>query len=103
MELPRRHEHDERPGARAGRHGPGQKPEDRVEECGDLLFSSNAPMFRTNLLLSRHITSRTYSFYYPKTRPGTDRSLIVASSFSVKCSPAVGAATAPSLRAYTVW
>ena len=39
-------------------------------ECGDLLFSSTAPAFRTDLLLSRDITSRTYSFYYPKTRPG---------------------------------
>jgi len=48
--------------------------------CGDLLFSSTAPAFRTELLLSRDVTSRTYSFYYPKTRPGTDRSMIVAST-----------------------
>lgn len=48
--------------------------------CGDLLFSSTAPEFRTDLLLSRDITSRTYSFYYPKTRPGYDRCLIVAST-----------------------
>ncbi len=48
--------------------------------CGDLLFSSTAPVFRTELLLSRNVTSRTYSFYYPKTRPGTDRYLIVAST-----------------------
>ncbi|MCX7426367.1 MAG: NAD(P)/FAD-dependent oxidoreductase [Planctomycetia bacterium] len=39
------------------------------ESCGDLLFSSTAPTFRTDMLLSRDITSRTYSFYYPKTRP----------------------------------
>ena len=50
------------------------------EECGDLLFSSTAPAFRTDLLLSREITSRTYSFYYPKTRPGRDRCLIVSST-----------------------
>mgnify|MGYP000044183638 FL=1 len=48
--------------------------------CGDLLFSSTAPVFRTELLLSRNVTSRTYSFYYPKTRPGSDRFLIVAST-----------------------
>lgn len=48
--------------------------------CGDLLFSSTAPVFRTELLLSRDVTSRTYSFYYPKTRPGSDRFLIVAST-----------------------
>lgn len=50
------------------------------EQCGDLLFTSVAPEFRTDWLLSRHITSRTYSFYYPKTRPGTDRYYVVASS-----------------------
>jgi phytoene dehydrogenase-like protein len=50
------------------------------ESCGDLLFSSKAPLFRTEALLSRDITSRTYSFYYPRTRPGSDRSLIVSST-----------------------
>jgi phytoene dehydrogenase-like protein len=50
------------------------------ESCGDLLFSSTAPLFRTDLLLSRDITSRTYSFYYPRTRPGSDRCLIVSST-----------------------
>ena len=48
--------------------------------CGDLLFSSTAKTFRTELLLSRDVTSRTYSFYYPKTRPGSNRCLVVAST-----------------------
>ncbi len=57
------------------------KPGEELDEsCGDLLFSSTAPLFRTELLLSREITSRTYSFYYPRTRPGSDRSLIVSST-----------------------
>jgi len=58
------------------------RPGETVDEaaCGDLLFSSTAPAFRTELLLSRDVTSRTYSFYYPKTRPGSDRYLIVAST-----------------------
>jgi len=57
------------------------KPGETIDEsCGDLLFSSTAPLFRTELLLSRNITSRTYSFYYPRTRPGSDRSLIVSST-----------------------
>lgn len=57
------------------------KPGVPLEESnGDLLFSSTAPLFRTNALLSRDITSRTYSFYYPRTRPGSDRSLIVSST-----------------------
>jgi phytoene dehydrogenase-like protein len=51
------------------------------ESTGDLLFSSTAPLFRTELLLSRNITSRTYSFYYPRTRPqGRPRCLIVSST-----------------------
>ncbi|HEY3393064.1 MAG TPA: NAD(P)/FAD-dependent oxidoreductase [Lacipirellulaceae bacterium] len=58
------------------------KPEERIDEStGDLLFSSTAPVFRTELLLSRDITSRTYSFYYPRTRPeGRPRCLIVSST-----------------------
>ena len=50
------------------------------ETCGDLLFASTAAQFRTDLLLSRNITSRTYSFYYPRTRPGSDRCYVVAST-----------------------
>ncbi len=58
------------------------KPEERIEEStGDLLFSSTAPLFRTDLLLSRDVTSRTYSFYYPRTRPqGRPRCLVVSST-----------------------
>jgi phytoene dehydrogenase-like protein len=58
------------------------KPDERIDETtGDLLFSSTAPLFRTELLLSRDITSRTYSFYYPRTRPeGRPRCLIVSST-----------------------
>ncbi|MCA9268014.1 MAG: NAD(P)/FAD-dependent oxidoreductase, partial [Planctomycetales bacterium] len=58
------------------------KPDDRVDEgTGDLLFSSTAPLFRTESLLSRDVTSRTYSFYYPRTRPqGRPRCLIVSST-----------------------
>lgn len=50
-------------------------------ETGDLLFSSTAERFQTDLLLSRDITSRTFSFYYPDTRPeGKQRTLIVSST-----------------------
>jgi len=58
------------------------RPDDIIEEStGDLLFSSTAPYFRTEALLSRNITSRTFSFYYPRTRPmGRPRCLIVSST-----------------------
>jgi phytoene dehydrogenase-like protein len=60
----------------------GLKPEERIEEStGDLLFSSTAREFSTELLLSKDITSRTFSFYYPRTRPeGRPRCLIVSST-----------------------
>ena len=52
------------------------------DNCGDLLFTSTAPEFNTKMLLSRNITSRTYSFYYPRTRPevAEPRYYVVASS-----------------------
>ncbi len=57
------------------------RPGETIDEsCGDLLFSSTAPRFRTEALLSRDVTSRTYSFYYPRTRPGSDRWLVVSST-----------------------
>ena len=58
------------------------KPGDQIDEStGDLLFSSTAPRFQTDLLLNRDITSRTFSFYYPRTRPqGRQRYLIVSST-----------------------
>jgi phytoene dehydrogenase-like protein len=58
------------------------KPEVEIpEETGDLLFCSTASLFRTELLLDRNITSRTFSFYYPRTRPhGKQRHAIVSST-----------------------
>ena len=58
------------------------KPDERIDESmGDLFFTSTAPVFRTDLLLSKNVTSRTYSFYYPRTRPqGRPRCLIVSST-----------------------
>ncbi|WP_442507182.1 phytoene desaturase family protein [Novipirellula sp. SH528] len=52
------------------------------ESGGDLFFTSTAKEFRTDLLLSRDITSRTFSFYYPRTRPEKkkDRFAIVSST-----------------------
>ncbi len=57
-------------------------PEETVDRStGDLLFSSTAERFQTDLLLSRDITSRTFSFYYPDMRPDSKpRHLIVSST-----------------------
>lgn len=60
----------------------GLKPDERIDEStGDLLFTSTSKEFCTERLLSRNVTSRTYSFYYPHTRPqGRPRCLIVSST-----------------------
>lgn len=51
------------------------------ESMGDLFFTSTAKEFKTDLLLSRDVTSRTYSIYYPRTRPaGRPRTLMVSST-----------------------
>jgi phytoene dehydrogenase-like protein len=50
-----------------------------IENTGDLLFTSTAPLFDSEELLDMHTRSKTFSVYYPKTRPGHDRYTIVAS------------------------
>ncbi len=57
----------------------GLKKDAAIEEKGDLLFTSTAPIFDSAELLDLHTHSKTFSIYYPKTRPGHDRHTIVAS------------------------
>ncbi len=56
------------------------KPGQHFDDLGDLLFHSEHSGFDAEAMLSRSISSRTFSFYYPRTRPGSDRSLIVSST-----------------------
>ncbi|SFH70020.1 phytoene desaturase family protein [Planctomicrobium piriforme] len=58
----------------------GLKPGEGFENCGDLLFHSEHEGFDIEAMLSRNVSSRTFSFYYPETRPGSDRWLIVSST-----------------------
>ena len=57
----------------------GIREGERVPEVGDLLFTSTAPEYSPEEMLDRETRSRTFSLYYPKTRPGHDRYTIVAS------------------------
>lgn len=57
----------------------GLKKDAAIEDKGDLLFTSTAPVFDSSELLDMHTRSKTFSVYYPKTRPGHDRYTIVAS------------------------
>jgi len=58
----------------------GLKPGEGFDFCGDLLFHSEHRGFDVDAMMSRKISSRTFSFYYPKTRPGSDRHLVVSST-----------------------
>lgn len=56
------------------------RPGVEIEHQGDLLFHSEHSGFDVEAMLSRQVSSRTFSFYYPQTRPGSDRSLVVSST-----------------------
>jgi len=60
----------------------GIKEGERVDNIGDLLFTSTAEKFSEKMMLNKEVTSRTYSIYYPSGRPGHNRYTIVASSNS---------------------
>jgi phytoene dehydrogenase-like protein len=57
----------------------GIKAEEEIPDIGDLLFTSTAPEFDSQELLDQETKSKTFSLYYPRTRPGHDRYTIVAS------------------------
>jgi phytoene dehydrogenase-like protein len=58
----------------------GLKPGVGFDDCGDLLFHSEHKGFNIEAMMSKDVSSRTFSFYYPRTRPGSDRWLIVSST-----------------------
>jgi len=57
----------------------GVKKGETIPDIGDLLFTSEAQAFSAEEMLDMETKSRTFSLYYPKTRPGHDRYTIVAS------------------------
>ena len=58
----------------------GIKKDEKIDYIGDLLFTSEAEKFDPQELCSKNTTSRTFSIYYPQTRPGSGMYSIVASS-----------------------
>lgn len=57
----------------------GIKPGESIPDIGDLVFCSEAEEFSSDELVDLHTTSRTFSVYYPDTRPELGRTTIVAS------------------------
>jgi phytoene dehydrogenase-like protein len=57
----------------------GIRKGESIPHIGDLVFTSQSPAFSSSELTDLHTTSRTFSMYYPDTRPGSDRYTVVAS------------------------
>jgi phytoene dehydrogenase-like protein len=58
----------------------GIKKGEKIDNVGDLLFTSVAEEYDTEKILDKQVTSRTFSFYYPEMRPGLGRFAIVSST-----------------------
>jgi phytoene dehydrogenase-like protein len=57
----------------------GIRKGETLPNIGDLVFTSDEPVFSSEGLVDLHTTSRTFSLYYPETRPGSDRYTVVVS------------------------
>ncbi|MBI2515518.1 MAG: NAD(P)/FAD-dependent oxidoreductase [Opitutae bacterium] len=57
----------------------GIKKGETLPHIGDLVFTSDETHFSSEKLVDLHTTSRTFSLYYPDTRPGSDRYTVVVS------------------------
>ena len=57
----------------------GIRKGETLPHIGDLVFTSDEPHFSSEKLVDLHTTSRTFSLYYPDTRPGSDRYTVVVS------------------------
>ncbi len=58
----------------------GVREGETIPFVGDLVFASTRPTFSSEALCDLHGESRTFSFYHPKTRPGSNRYTIVSST-----------------------
>lgn len=57
----------------------GIRKGESIPHIGDLVFTSENPKFSSTELTDFKTTSRTFSVYYPDTRPGSDRYTVVVS------------------------
>jgi phytoene dehydrogenase-like protein len=57
----------------------GIRKGESIPPIGDLIFVSDSPHFTSDELVDFHTTSRTFSVYYPETRPGSGRYTVVCS------------------------
>ncbi len=57
----------------------GIRKGETLPHIGDLVFTSDEPQFSSEALVELNTTSRTFSLYYPDTRPAGDRYTVVVS------------------------
>ena len=57
----------------------GIRKGESIPHIGDLIFVSDSRGFASGELVDFHTTSRTFSMYYPETRPGSGRYTVVCS------------------------
>ncbi|MDP2136643.1 MAG: NAD(P)/FAD-dependent oxidoreductase [Candidatus Didemnitutus sp.] len=57
----------------------GIRKGETIPHIGDLVFTSDEPRFSSEALVELNTTSRTFSLYYPDTRPAGDRYTVVVS------------------------
>ncbi len=57
----------------------GIRKGETLPHIGDLVFTSDETHFSSEALVALHTTSRTFSLYYPDTRPAGDRYTVVVS------------------------
>lgn len=55
---------------------------ERIADIGDLLFTSTEPVFSSEALRDLHTKSRTFSVYYPKTRPQSPPDYTIVASMN---------------------
>src|SRR5256712_13832154 len=58
----------------------GVRKGESIPYIGDLFSASTHPVCDSDALNAMEVTSRTYSFFYPDPRPGSDRYSIVCST-----------------------
>lgn len=62
----------------------GIKEGESIPDIGDLIFTSEAKEFSNEELMDAHTTSRTFSVYYPKTRPQEGKRYAIVASLNAK-------------------
>lgn len=62
----------------------GIKEDESIPNIGDLVFTSESKEFSNHELVDFHTTSRTFSIYYPDTRPHEDSRYAIVASLNAK-------------------